>query len=77
MTIIHRDASFSSSCTIEEDNEVTIVGGALGDRTRVTNYRLTGASKSLPSLKTGRYQPACGYFTNTLGSKVSHGLYEY
>ena len=61
---------FSRGCAIEEEQEVVITGTGTNDR-RVTRYKMSGESESLPSLNTPRNLNACGYFINSEGATVS------
>ena len=61
----------SQACAIEEEQTVTITGGAWRRSKIVKRYKKNGKSESLPALNRGRQAHACGYFTNTRGDIVS------
>lgn len=66
----------SQHCAIEEEDAVILTGGYNGrsvGRVEVTKYDEDGKATNMPDLITGRYNHACGKFTNRHGETVSSG----
>ena len=61
---------YSWSCLIDEGDTFLLTGGSVGTKTRTSRYSRDGWLQDLDDLNTGRYDHACGWYTDTDGRRV-------
>ena len=63
---------YSEACLIDEGDTFLLTGGSVGTKTRTSRYSRDGWLQDLDDLNTGRYDHACGWYTDTEGKRVRY-----